>query len=80
MYILLLDYLYKIEQSFDGMKGESMALYNYECSEHGLVVLDLKLGTNKETEICPKCGKKMNRVYSAIGNMWKCDGAFGKSQ
>jgi len=56
-----------------------MAQYLYQCEQCGEITLDLKLGTNKEIEICPKCGKEIKRTYSAVGNIWKTTGAYGKS-
>jgi putative FmdB family regulatory protein len=59
-------------------RGEKVSYYNYICEECGEITLDLKLGTAKEIEICPNCGKEIKRSYSPIGNVWKCNGAYGK--
>jgi putative FmdB family regulatory protein len=57
----------------------TIANYSYHCKNCGEIELDLKLGTAKETEICPKCNEEVKRIYSPVGNLWKVSGAYGKS-
>lgn len=55
-----------------------MANYNYFCSEHGEIILNLPFGTAKEKEICPLCNQEIERIYSNTNSIWKCGGAYGK--
>lgn len=56
-----------------------MSNYNYICENCGEITLDLKLGTATEKETCPNCGKEIIRSYSPTTSIWKCGGAYGKS-
>jgi predicted nucleic acid-binding Zn ribbon protein len=58
---------------------KTIASYLYNCPIHGEISLDIKLGTAKEIEKCPQCESECHRVFSATNSIWKCNGAFGKS-
>jgi hypothetical protein len=53
--------------------------YNFFCEKHGEIILNLKMSEVKETMPCPLCKSEMERIYSPIADVWKCSGAFGKS-
>lgn len=56
----------------------NIANYNYFCNQHGEIILNLPFGQANDKEKCPLCQSDMERIYSPIGNVWKCDGAYGK--
>jgi putative FmdB family regulatory protein len=53
--------------------------YNYFCSKHGEIILNLPFGQAKDKEKCPLCNQEVERIYSNTNAIWKCSGAFGKS-
>lgn len=57
-----------------------MANYNFLCKEHGEIILNLKMSEVKETEPCPLCKKNMERIYSPISDIWKCNGSYNQTR
>ena len=55
-----------------------MPFYNYECPKCGILELQRKM-TMPEIRMCPMCNSKIQRVYSEVNDIWKCDGAFSKA-
>jgi predicted nucleic acid-binding Zn ribbon protein len=56
-----------------------MSNYNYFCETHGEIILNLPFGQAHDKERCPLCDKEIERIYSNVATIWKCSGAFGKS-
>jgi len=57
--------------------------YDYECKNEEckeIFMIERSMKDNSEV-CCPECGsKKVERIYSSVGAVWKCGGAFGKSK
>jgi putative FmdB family regulatory protein len=41
-----------------------VAIYEYRCSECGIVERSMPMGTATESARCPSCGRDANRVFS----------------
>ena len=52
--------------------------YNFFCEKHGEIILNVSMKEIKDKMPCPLCQSEMERIYSPIGNIWKCSGAYGK--
>lgn len=57
-----------------------MSNYNYFCSKHGEIILNLPFGQAKDKEKCPLCGQEVERIYSATASVWKCGGDYNSTR
>lgn len=56
-----------------------IAQYNFFCSQHGEIIINVPMKEVKETMPCPLCNQDMKRIYSATNSIWKCSGSYGKT-
>ena len=57
-----------------------MSNYNYFCSKHGEIILNLPFGTAKDKEKCPLCSQEVERIYSATNAIWKTSGNYNSTR
>lgn len=55
-------------------------IYKFECKEHGIKEVNSKASQYTSIQLCPECKMIMKRVFSALVDVWNCEGRFGKTK
>ena len=57
-----------------------IAQYNFFCSQHGEIIINVPMKEVKEKMPCPLCDKNMERIYSPTTSIWKTSGNYNATR
>lgn len=54
-----------------------MPSYDYKCKKcNKVVTIDKSMAEASREEVCPDCNETMQRIFTPVGNKWRCSGAY----